>query len=260
MKDVKILVATHKEYAMPTDDIYLPVQVGASGRDSIGFQKDDDGENISNKNDKFCELTALYWAWKNLDVDYVGLNHYRRYFKGKHKFKVGKKNVGVADRREIENLLENTDVILPKKRNYYIENLYSHYSHTLYVEPLDATGEIISEKYPDYYAEFLRLKKRTSAHMFNIFVMKKNVFDDYCQWLFDILFELEKKVDSSKYSAFHARFFGRVSELLLDVYINCNDIKYKERAVTGTEKSNFFKKAISFLKAKLFKKKYEASF
>ena len=80
MKNIKIIVATHKEYNMPSDDIYLPVQVGAEGKKDLGYQKDNIGNNISKKNPFFCELTGLYWAWKNLKADYIGLAHYRRHF------------------------------------------------------------------------------------------------------------------------------------------------------------------------------------
>ena len=79
--DVKIIVATHKKYRMPVDEMYLPVHVGAVGNETIsGCQRDDEGENISALNPYFCELTGLYWAWKNLEADYIGLVHYRRHF------------------------------------------------------------------------------------------------------------------------------------------------------------------------------------
>ena len=87
---VKIIVATHKKYEMPQDAMYLPLHVGAEGKTDqngnpldLGYQKDNTGENISNKNAAYCELTGLYWAWKNLDTDYTGLAHYRRHF-GNH--------------------------------------------------------------------------------------------------------------------------------------------------------------------------------
>ena len=79
MKDVKIIIATHKEYRMPKDKVYLPLQVGAEGKKSIGYKKDNTGKNISEKNPFFCELTGLYYAWKNLKYDYIGLVHYRRH-------------------------------------------------------------------------------------------------------------------------------------------------------------------------------------
>ena len=72
MKDIKIIVAAHKKYQMPKDKIYVPVHVGAKGKDKIeDYQRDDEEENISEKNSCFCELTGLYWAWKNLKAEYI---------------------------------------------------------------------------------------------------------------------------------------------------------------------------------------------
>ena len=262
MKKIKIIVATHKKYKMPDDEIYLPLHVGKENKQNLGYKGDNTGDNISLKNPYYCELTGLYWAWKNLNADYIGLVHYRRHFtlktpilkKEKNKFKI------IANKKEIEKILDKTDVILPKKRKYYIENLYSHYKHTMYIEPLDETRKIIEQRYPQYLQEFDNLKKRTSAHMFNMFIMKKEILNNYCEWLFSILSELETKIDSSKYDAFHARFYGRISELLLDVWINKNNIKYKEIFVLNTEKVNWIKKGTSFLMAKFFRKRYNESF
>ena len=264
MKNVKILIATHKQYFVPKDNIYLPIHVGAdSNKNKTTFIDDNTGENISNKNPYFCELTGLYWAWKNLKgVDYVGLVHYRRYFTmSKKKYKTEEEKFKhVLTTEEADKLLENNNIILPKLRKYYIENLYNHYKHTMYIEPLDIAGQIIIEKYQQYYDEFEKLHKRTSAHMFNMLIMKKEILNDYCTWLFDILFELEKRIDISQYDAFHARFFGRVSELLLDVWINTNNISYEEVKVIDMENINWWKKGLAFLQAKFFGKKYGKSF
>ena len=262
MKNIKIIVATHKKYQMPEDKMYIPVQVGAEGKEDLGYQKDNSGENISEKNPYFCELTGLYWAWKNLSADYIGLVHYRRHFSvnkkipksESEKFKI------LLTEGQASEKLEKVDVILPKLRKYYIENLYSHYEHTMYIEPLDETRKIIEKKYPEYIEEFDKLHKRTSAHMFNMFVMKKEILNEYCTWLFDILFELEKRTDPSKYDSFHARFYGRVSELLLDVWINKNQIKYEEVKVIDMQNVNWVKKGVAFLQAKFTGKKYGKSF
>ena len=262
MKDIKVIVAAHKKYPMPEDKMYFPLHVGAEGKEEIGYKKDNEGENISSKNPYYCELTGMYWAWKNLKANYIGLSHYRRHFsadKNLPKDIEGRVN-SVLKLNEAEKILEETDIILPKKRNYYIENLYDHYKHTMYVEPLDETRKIIEEKYKDYLAEFDRLHKRKTAHMFNMFIMKKELFDKYCTWLFDILFELEKRTDITQYDRFHARFFGRVSELLLDVWINTNNLKYEEVKVIDIEKVDWLKKGTSFLKAKITGKKYDKSF
>ena len=90
--------------------------------------------------------------------------------------------------------------------------------------------------------------------------MKKDLLNKYCEWLFDILFELEKKVDNSKYDAFHARFYGRVSELLLDVWISTNNLKYEEIKVIDMQNVNWLKKGTAFLMAKFTGKKYGESF
>lgn len=262
MKDIKVIVATHKKYQMPIDTMYLPVQVGAELKQDLGYQKDNDGENISIKNPYFCELTGLYWAWKNLKSDYIGLVHYRRHFSVCRKIpKDVEKKIGIIlNENELNKLLEKTDVILPKERKYYIENLYSHYKHTMYIEPLDETRKIIEKKYPQYLNEFDKIKTRTSAHMFNMFIMKRSILNEYCSWLFDILFELEKHIDTSKYDSFHARFFGRISEILLDVWIKTNGIKYDEIKVIDMENINWIKKGFSFVMAKLTGKKYKKSF
>ena len=256
--NIKIIVATHKKYNMPKDEMYIPLNVGAEGKEDLGYAKDNTGDNISKKNPYFCELTGVYWAWKNLRADYIGLAHYRRHFSLKKKSKNKFDNVLSLD--ETKKILKNTDVILPKKRRYFIENLYGHYAHTMYVEPLDVTGKIIEERYPEYLKYFNKLHTRTSAHMFNMFIMKKEIFDGYCKWLFDILFELEKRVDSSNYDSFHSRFYGRISELLLDVYLQKNAITYKEVGFIYMEKINKIAKVKGFLAAKFGGKKYGKSF
>lgn len=260
--DIKVVVATHKKYQMPKDDMYLPLHVGKEGKDDLGYIGDNTGENISVKNLYYCELTGMYWAWKNLNCDYIGLSHYRRHFSIVKK--LPKDIEGRVDNtikyKDVCEILEDTDIILPEKRNYYIENLYSHYEHTMYIEPLNETRKIIEERCPKYLEEFDKLHKRTSAHMFNMFIMKREIFNNYCTWLFDVLFELEKRIPPEQYDKFHARYLGRISELLLDVWININDLKYKEVKVIDIEKVDWLKKGTSFLKAKFFGKKYGKSF
>ena len=80
-KNIEVYVVSHSKEDIEnikSDDIYVPLFVGRAGEDNFGFLSDDSGDNISDKNSSYCELTGLYWAWKNLDADYVGLAHYRR--------------------------------------------------------------------------------------------------------------------------------------------------------------------------------------
>ncbi len=262
MKNIRIIIATHKKYKMPEDEIYIPLQVGAEGKENLGYEKDNTEDNISLKNAFYCELTGLYWAWKNLNADYIGLSHYRRHFtcsKRIPKTEQEKFHI-LLNLKQANELLKDVDILLPKKRKYYIENLYDHYKHTMFIKPLDETKKIIEEQCPEYLPEFDKLHKRTSAHMFNMFVMKKEYLDEYCEWLFKILFELEKRVDPKQYDSFQARYLGRVSELLLDVWINTNKLSYKEVKVIDMQGVNWLKKGTAFLKAKFFGKKYEKSF
>lgn len=257
-KDIKVIVAAHKKYEMPKDKMYVPVQVGAEGKKDIGYTKDNTGDNISSKNSMYCELTGLYWAWKNLDADYIGLAHYRRHFKGK------KKSDNIMDNilsyEEASNLLDKCDVIVPKKRNYMIETIYSHYEHTHHIETLDCTREVIAELYPEYLATFDANMKKIYMHAFNMFIMSRENVNNYCKWLFDILFEVEKRLGDKEYDAFQARYPGRLSELLFDVWMNKNGLNYKEVPFMYTEKINKIKKVRSFLAAKFLKKKYSGSF
>lgn len=255
--DTKIIVAAHKSYPMPSDSIYLPVQVGAFSRDSIGFQRDDENENISGKNPYYCELTGLYWAWKNLSCDYLGLVHYRRYFKGSH----GGKGLGaVLSSHELARLLEQSDVILPRKQHYFIETIFSHYQHTHYGDDLHKTRDVLVKWYPEYVSAFDQALKRRSSHMFNMFIMKKERADEYCSFLFGVLGHLEEQLDVERYDPFQARVFGRIGEILLDVWIDKNNIQYVENPVFYTEKINWIKKGTAFLQAKFFHRKYDSSF
>lgn len=264
--DIQIIIATHKKYQMPSDSMYLPLHVGAEGKSlDLGYTKDNTGDNISELNLSFCELTGLYWAWKNLNSAYIGLAHYRRHFSMRKKNKNPFDNV--LSYEEIKPYLGKIKVFIPNKRKYYIESLYSHYSHSHYSEHLDITREIIQEKYPEYLNVFDKVMKQTYGYMFNMMIMQKEYFDQYCTWLFDILFELQKRVDMPELSTFQARFYGRVSEIIFNVWLqyqlecgNLHSTEVMEILCIHMEKINWIKKGGSFLKAKFFGKKYEGSF
>lgn len=269
MKNIRIIIATHKKYRMPKSEMYTPVQVGAEGKASLCYYRDNKGDNISEKNPSYCELTGLYWAWKNVDADFLGLVHYRRHFTNKSFWqRLGKdKFECVLTREEASALTEEYDVILPRKRRYYIESLYSHYAHTHYSVHLDETRKIIKEIYPDYLSAYDKVINQRSAYMFNMMIMKKEHFDSYCEWLFNILFELEKRTSTSDLSDFQGRFYGRVSEILFNVWLSkqisdgkISSSKVKTLVCIHMEKINWFKKGSAFISAKLFGKKYEGSF
>ena len=119
------MVITHKPYEMPKDAIYVPLQVGAALRKKSSlvptYARDDTGENISRKNPYYCELTGLYWAWKNCSADYIGLVHYRRHFRTKH-FVLSRNPLDkVLTGRELQPMLGRYKVFVPRRRYYLIE-------------------------------------------------------------------------------------------------------------------------------------------
>lgn len=245
--DIKIMIAAHKKYWMPDDPVYMPVHVGAEGKQPLGYTPDNTGDNISAKNPNYCELTAIYWAWKNLDADYIGLCHYRRYFTRKEVRNVEKKKEQILTGKEWEKILSKYSVVVADKRKYYIESNYSHYIHAHHKEGLDMTQKIVHEMYPEYDEAFRKVMKRTWAHMFNMIVMRKDRYNHYCDWMFRILFELENRLDISSYDPYEARVFGFVSELLLDVWLEKQQIPYKEQNVSFMEKQNWLKKGGAFI-------------
>jgi hypothetical protein len=230
--------------------MYLPVQVGAAcdgGRETIpGFQRDDVGENISLKNRNYCELTALYWAWKNLDVEYIGLAHYRRHFRGRA-------DGGVLSQEEALRFLNRYDVVLPKRRRYYIEKVYDHYIHAHHAEPLDLSIRLVNECGPAYAAACQRVMNRTWLNLYNMFIMPKALFDEYCAWLFPILERVESDVDTSGWSAYESRVYGFLAERLFNVWIEATGHKTTEVSYRYLEKQNWPKKIASFLGRKIRK-------
>ena len=246
-----ILVACHKPYDTPEQPCYAPIQVGAalSGQVLDGMIQDNTGEHISEKNRSFCELTALYWAWKNLDSDAIGLVHYRRYFA--RRMPALDKRKRIARPEDFERLLARYPVILPPLRHYWIETNYSQYVHAHHEQDLAVTRQILTELYPAYIPAYDRWMAKTCGHHFNMFVMKKPCFDAYCEWLFSVLFELEKRLDISTYDAYNKRVFGFVSERLMDCWVETNHIPYAEMPVVFTENQHWPRKIYRFLRRKI---------
>lgn len=247
--NIKLYVVAHKPYPMPTDDIYVPMGVGAA-RQTYEVS-DATGDNIAKKNPHYCELTGLYWIWKNADADYLGLVHYRRHFTAG--LKSSDKWKRVATRRRLERALNKADIVLPSQRHYVIETSWSQYAHAHHEADLIKTREIIGELCPEYLPCFDAVMKRTHGHRFNMLVMKKEALDAYCSWLFPILFRLEERLDISDYSSNDARVFGFVGERLLDVWLEKNKPEYTEMPVVNMESQHWGRKIYGFLKRKYTK-------
>lgn len=246
------MIAAHRPYWMPQEPCYLPVHAGHALHPDIelGYIGDDTGDNISMKNPHYCELTALYWAWKNLAADYVGLVHYRRYFTRREVHGVAARKKEILTAAEWARILRDAPVVVPKKRRYFIESNRSHFNHAHHPDGLDCAEDCLRTTYPAYLPAFDKVMNRTWAHMFNMFVMRKDLYDAYCAWLFEILAAVEARVDLTGWDAYESRIYGFVSELLLDVWLEKNGIAYREQNVSFLEPQNWLKKGGAFLKRK----------
>jgi hypothetical protein len=251
---IQTFVATHKNYVFPADAGYVPLHVGRSlSNTDFSIAGDNTGDHISNLNYHFCELTALYWIWKNkkTDVKSIGLVHYRRYFKPlKEKIKL--KEQSIASCSDLEKLLKNYDIILPKPRNYWIETIEEHYAHAHYSSDLLIVRDVLLKKYPQYEDAFNSVFKGRKLSLYNMFLMKTEHFDAYCTWLFDILFEAEKIIPYKTYGPYQGRVFGFLGERLLNVWVKHNlpSKKVKFLPVTNIEGENLFIKGIGLLQRK----------
>ena len=256
MQKLTVLVITHKDYEVPASACYRPLFVGgkiASGLKNEDFYQDNSGVNIAEKNSSFCELTGLYWAWKNgvfENNQYVGLVHYRRYFAGKALYLKKKQ---IASESELLTILEKYDVILPRKRNYFIESIYSHYQHAHHIEDLDLTRDVIIELQSEYLESFDAVMQGRKLHLYNMFVMSSEKASEYCHWLFSILFELEQRIDITQYDNYQKRVFGFIAERLFNVWILYNQLNVKYLSVVNLDGENLIKKGLNLLKRKFLK-------
>ena len=221
----KIFVMTHKLFEDPKEKMYVPLQVGHALHGTLdnAYLTDDDGENnISALNPYFSELTGMYWVWKNYrGTDNVGICHYRR-------FPVVRDLPGGPERlmaeRDCEKILRDHDLITTEKltlhSNYYDGFAVDHNLHDLQV-----TQEVIKEKYPAYSPVFEKLVHDNKVYFGNICVMPKKLYDNYCGWLFAVLFEVQRRIDVTGYDGYRKRVFGFLSEFLLTVWVEANHLR-----------------------------------
>lgn len=238
---IRIFVSTHKDVDLFQSDVLQPVQVGAAKAQApIGYaMRDCDGENISDLNPMYCELTTQYWAWKNVDAEYYGFCHYRRYFdfsderhaendfgeimydridaKAQQEFRLDDKSIAEA--------IRGYDVITTEFKDLreFPEDYstpWEHYNHApqLHIEDLELCMRILGEMHPDYTEDADEFLLGNKSCFCNMFIMRKDIFQDYCAWLFPILQRFMEESDMSLYSREARRTPGHLAERLLNIY------------------------------------------
>lgn len=219
----EMYVITHKKIDYKLKENYIPIQVGkCNTKLELPYQTDDSGDNISKKNSNYCELTAIYWLWKNRKMPkYVGIDHYRRYF-------VYGLTSKLVDQKYIDKYLSTYDIILPHK--YTTEsNVYNHFINSTSGREKDLINleQTIKKLYPEYINDYREVMNWKKASYCNMMISSSKIYCAYCEWLFNILFELEKVTDLTGYTKQEQRIYGFLSEFLLNVWVKHNKLNVK---------------------------------
>ena len=224
MKKTQIIVCYHKESDIFESDTLIPLHVGKDAHPEVikHIQGDNTGDNISSKNNKYCELTGMYWLWKNVDADNYGLFHYRRLLdiKGVYKGQLDPTKIDLNDFNNaiINNEMEKYDIILPKKTKLK-ETLYNDYKKVHHIKDLECIVQIIKAKYPHYKKAIEKALNTKAGYFCNMFVMKKELYNEYCSWLFDILNSAENLIDTTNYNPYQKRAIGFLGERMFSIFI-----------------------------------------
>ncbi len=272
--DIQIFVATHKEVDFFESEIIKPIQVGTINAQKRfdGMLSDAEGENISELNPMYCELTAQYWAWKNIDVDYYGFCHYRRYFNLSDASYIenaygeiiddfinaeSQTKYGLTD-SNIREVVKDYDLLITEVKDIRkfpgsAKTPLDQYrdAQLLHDKDLDIVFDIVKEMYPDFSVDVDAFANGNSSCFCNMYIMRKEIFFEYCEWMFSILERFCKAVDMSYYSKEALRTPGHLSERLFNIFLLHNqrvgvDWKIKETQCVHFE---FPDKTQSFLKS-----------
>lgn len=239
---------------LPLGEFYQPLFCGQfEGKEKLEGLKDDQGENISAKNEFYSELTGTYWAWKNTHQDIVGVCHYRRYFTAQpepwyfkikylitHPFKIQKgpnpliytNNVKkylprILSEEEAIEILSDHDIVLPTARRFRY-SIHTHYSKYHHIRDMQIVTEILQEKFPDYLDSWEKVLAGNVLYANNMFILKNELFQEFMAWCFEILFEFEKRENLESYQGYQRRILGFVAERLLTLWVSHKNLKIKE--------------------------------
>lgn len=208
--DIRILIACHKPTYVPENPLFYPIQVGTALTDrrleGMTYH-DNEGDNISEKNPDYCELTAQYWAWKHLDCDYYGFFHYRRYLTFRNLSPVTAKGKIIGKRHipyiELDSVWEDLtpywseeDWMCRQIEQYDLLTVYRERINTTVYRQycqyhdgnnLDQMLALLKRIYPEYADAADAYMHSKEIYYMNMYIMKKELFQKYMEWLFTLL-------------------------------------------------------------------------
>lgn len=232
---MKIYVVTHKKFNPPKIMGYIPIQVGKiNTNEKLGYISDDTGINIAEKNSTYCELTALYWMWKNdVSNENIGLCHYRRYFTTNPFSTLEKYYIS---EKFVDEHLKKVDIILPQKV-YLKTSVAEKYSLTNagFQKDLDTVRDVIQKEFPEYLSSYDKVMNGNQQYFWNMFITRHKLMNDYCEWLFSIMSKVENLTNLEGYSVRQKRIFGYISERLLNVWVEKNKLSIYECPVVQSD-------------------------
>lgn len=247
METMQIYVVTHKDVNVCIPEKYKLLMVGAINKKNISkkYATDCVGDNISQKNTSYCELTGLYWMWKNAQEDIIGLVHYRRFFvrlkkifdyRGRHVVLCGD-SYHILTETEIRGLLENCDIIVKQSEYRRQTNQY------LFAKNLgEALWNRMKEGVYRYAEEYIpELERMANAHQHmncNMMIGRKSVMDTYCEWLFPLLEHIDMLQLQNTGKRYDNREIGYLSEILFGMWLEKNKINYHIMPVVNTGDRN----------------------
>lgn len=250
MADVKIFVSHRIDINSELIDnpLYIPMRCGAvfDKENFMDIAGDDTGDNISERRMSFCEFTVQYWAWKNADADYYGLCHYRRYLSFADKnFKtdeynmiheasltpMGKKKYGLMNPNTMKSLIEKYDIVTSEyadvrkiptpigNKDTVLEHWKAHDGEFLKKESIDLLLELIDDLAPKYSKSSREYLNGTRYRGFNCFVMNRALFQRMCEFQFPIMFEVERRLDTTGYTQTMMRTPAFLGEMLYGIFL-----------------------------------------
>lgn len=243
MNKGNIYVITHKQFNTFDKKNYIPILVGAKKNNNFtnDYIHDDIKDNISCLNDSYCEMTGMYWLWKNCSDYYIGISHYRRYFakikkifefRGRY-ISLSKHPYEICTYDELISELESVDFVV-KKSEYRKETLDVIFKK-LGDELWDNLKNSFAELYPQYVSNFCEIEKSHTHFNCNMMVTTKEKYDDYCEFLFSIAFKMDENHKYKTGHRYHNREIGYIGEFILKLWININNFSYKAIDVVNVE-------------------------